>query len=217
VAELVRATAGDVVGIVLGAGGSTRLGQPKQLLPLGPRTVLSHVVAEAEASALDRVIVVVGGGGVDEVVASVAPTRAAIVRNDAYGTGCASSLLAGLDAAGECGAIALLLGDMPGVSRNVIDAVVRTWRAAPTWAAVTAYDDGIGHPFVFSAPAFPTLRGLHGDKAVWKVVDREPESRVARILVPRPLPADIDTWDDYLSVCSAFGFAPAARTTSAPL
>jgi molybdenum cofactor cytidylyltransferase len=208
---------GGLVGIVLGAGSSTRLGRPKQLLPLGPRTVLSHVVGEAEASHLDRVVAVVGGGGADEVVRALTPSRATIARNEAYGTGCASSLLAGLDAAGECEAIVLLLGDMPGVSREVIDTVVRTWLDERPWAAVTAYRDAIGHPFVFSAAAFPTLRELHGDKAVWKIVDRERASRVARIHLPQALPDDIDTWDDYVAVCSAFGFAPAARTTSSPL
>ncbi len=92
---------GDVVGIVLGAGSSTRLGQPKQLLPLGARTVLAHVVAEAEASSLDRVVVVVGGAASDEAVASLPSGRAEVAHNDRYGEGCASSLLAGLDAGGD--------------------------------------------------------------------------------------------------------------------
>jgi molybdenum cofactor cytidylyltransferase len=119
-----------------------------------------------------------------------------------------ASLLAGLDAAGDCAAIMLLLGDMPGVNAAVIDPVLAAWRAVPTWAAVTAYDDGIGHPFVFSADAFPTLRSLHGDKAVWKIVDRAPVEQVARIAVDGPVPLDVDTPSDYVRVCEAFGYAP---------
>ena len=103
----------------------------------------------------------------------------------------------------------LLLGDMPGVDAAVIDPVLATWRTEPTWAAVTAYDDGIGHPFVFSADAFPTLRSLHGDKAVWKIVDHAPVEQVARIPVDGPVPLDVDTPSDYLRVCETFGFAPA--------
>jgi molybdenum cofactor cytidylyltransferase len=49
---------------------------------------------------------------------------------------------------------------------------------------------------VFGADAFPALRGLHGDKAVWKIVDSSPD-RVARIPVDQPLPLDVDTWEDY--------------------
>jgi molybdenum cofactor cytidylyltransferase len=199
---------GEVVGVVLGAGSSTRLGRPKQTLPFGERTLLAHVLGDVEASALDRVVLVLGGSSAEAAASLPESSRAAIVHNDAYGTGCASSLLAGLDAAGECDAIAMLLGDMPGVTPAVIDGVVGRWRRAPTWAAVTEYRDGIGHPFVFSADAFPTLRGLHGDKAVWKIVDREPESRVARIPVDADRPVDVDTWDDYVAVCAQFGYQP---------
>jgi molybdenum cofactor cytidylyltransferase len=194
-----------IAGVVLGAGASTRLGRPKQTLPLGDHTLLAHVVADVEAArSLDRVVVVLGGAA-DEAAAELALTRAFTVRNDAYGEGCASSLLAGLDAAGECEALVLLLGDMPGVTPAIIDAVVDAWRASPTWAAVTQYDDAIGHPFVFASDAFPALRTLHGDKAVWKIVDREPVERVARIRVRSPRPLDVDTWEDYVEVCRAFG------------
>ncbi|MGZ4690224.1 MAG: nucleotidyltransferase family protein [Acidimicrobiia bacterium] len=199
-----------VVGVVLGAGESSRLGRPKQTLPFGGRTLLAHVVGNAEQSALDRVVVVLGGAGA-EAAGSLPAGRAEVAFNDAYGSGCASSLLAGLDAAGECDAGMLLLGDMPGVTAEIVDVVIRAWRAAPTWAAVTDYSDGIGHPFVFSSGAFPSLRELHGDKAVWKIVEREPASRVARIAVGQPLPHDVDTWADYERVCETFGFVPTPR------
>ena len=189
---------GQVVGVVLGAGSSRRLGRPKQTLPLGDTTVLGWTVRDAEESSLDRIVVVVGEFPVE-------CGRAEVVRNAAYGTGCASSLLTGLDAAGDADAIVMLLGDMPGVDSAVIDSVVEEWRAAPSWAAVTMYTDGLGHPFVFSADAFETLRGLHGDKAVWKIVDTEPPERVRRIAVSRPLPRDIDTWEDYAAVRATLG------------
>jgi molybdenum cofactor cytidylyltransferase len=82
----------SMVGIVLGAGASRRLGRPKQTLPVGDTTLLGYVLREAEASALDRVVLVVGGAA-DESLAGVEPSRATVVRNDSYGTGCASSLL----------------------------------------------------------------------------------------------------------------------------
>jgi molybdenum cofactor cytidylyltransferase len=206
---------GETVGVVLGAGSSTRLGRPKQTLPFGDRTLLAHVLADVEASALDRVVLVLGGSSTEAAASLPDGTRAEIVHNDAYGTGCASSLLAGLDAAGDCDALVMLLGDMPGVTPAIIDAVVARWRLAPTWAAVTSYRDGIGHPFVFSADAFPTLRGLHGDKAVWKIVDAEPESRVARIPFDAARPVDVDTWDDYVAVCRSFGHTPAPAELTA--
>ena len=201
---------GDVVGVVLGAGSSRRLGRPKQTLPFGPRTLLGHVMADVEASAsLDRVVLVTGGAAT-EAIDGLQLARAVVVHNDSYGTGCASSLLAGLDEAGEAAAIVMLLGDMPGVTAPVVDTVVRAWQANPTWAAVTDYRGDLGHPFVFSADSFATLRTLHGDKAVWKIVDREPSHRVPRIPVDLDLPGDVDTVTDYLDACHRFGFEPAA-------
>lgn len=200
----------EVVGIILAAGSSRRLGRPKQLLAFGDGTLLAHVVADVEASALDRVVVVLADDAPPNAAASLPPGRAEITVAESEDGSCAASLRAGLDAAGPCDAIVLLLGDMPGVTPLIIDPFVATWRASPMWAAVTSYTDGIGHPFMFSADAFPTLRSLHADKAVWKIVDREGEDRVARIGIDAPLPRDVDTWDDYLAVCKTFGFEPEA-------
>lgn len=191
-----------MVGIVLGAGSSRRLGRPKQTLPLGDTTVLGWVMRDVEASSLERVVLVVGGAA-DEVLSGLRLSRAQTVRNDAYPEGCAASLLAGLDAAGESEPIMLLLGDMPGVDPQVIDTVRRAWERDCPWAAVTSYRGELGHPFVFSTAAFAALRELHGDKAVWKLVEGHPE-RVARLPVERELPSDIDTWEDYRAVAASF-------------
>ena len=197
-----------IVGVVLGAGKSSRFGTPKQLLPFGDTTLLGRAVGNANDSALDRVVVVLGRAS-EELRASLDFGRAEVVENTAYGTGCASSLLAGLDAAGEdCDAIALLLGDQPGVRAEFIDHVVATWRQKRPWAAVTAYDPSansprpapsslaLGHPFVFARDSFEELRGLHGDKAVWKLIEAHPE-RVSRVRIEGPLPPDVDTPEDY--------------------
>ena len=189
-----------MVGILLGAGASKRLGRPKQTLPFGDTTLLGHVLRDVEDSSLERVVLVIGGAA-EEALASITPRRAEVVRNDSYGSGCASSLLAGLDALGDVEAVMLLLGDMPGVEPAVIERVADVWDERRPWAAVTSYRGELGHPFVFSAAAFPELRELHGDKAVWKLIERHPE-QVERIDVDGELPRDVDTWDDYEGVLS---------------
>lgn len=199
----------DIVGIVLGAGSSRRLGRPKQTLPLLDSTILGTSVTTACESDLDRVVLVVGHVA-DEAIAGLDPGRATVTYNDGYGTGCASSLLAGLDAAEPCAAIVLLLGDMPGVSRDTIDAVIRAWREEKGFGAITSYHGKLGHPLLFSAHVFSELRTLHGDKAIWKIVDRESPETMRRVTVDAELPQDVDTWSDYLAVCSAFGFSPPA-------
>lgn len=181
--------------MVLGAGRSSRFGSPKQLLPFDGGTLLGRCVQNANASSLDRVVVVLGRAS-ESLRASVDFGRAEVVENMAYGTGCASSLLAGLDAAGECDALALVLGDQPGVEPEFIDQALSEWRRDRPWASVTSYRGGLGHPFIFSQEAFEDLRGLHGDKAVWKLIETYPE-RVHRVDVDAKLPPDVDTPQDY--------------------
>lgn len=184
-----------IAGIVMGAGRSSRFGTPKQLLALGDTTGLGQVVANANASALDRVIVVLGRAA-EDVRDSFDPGRAEVVENTAYATGCASTILTGLDAAGDCEAVALLLGDMPGVAPDVIDRAVDAWLSARPWAAIVSWRGTPGHPFLFARPAFPDLRALHGDKGVFALLERHPD-RVLRVPVDAPLPPDVDRPEDY--------------------
>lgn len=184
----------DVVGVILGAGSSRRLGRPKQTLPLGDTTLLGWVLREAEASSLDRVVVV--------TQTEIATARGELARPAAGVGSCSQCLRTGLAAARPCEALMLLLGDMPGVDATVIDTVRDAWESTRDWALVTRYDDGLGHPLVFAADAFTALDALHGDKAVWSLLESEPD-RVGEAPIERPLPRDVDTWDDYQAVLRA--------------
>lgn len=185
----------EIVGVVLAAGTASRFGSPKQLLHFEGRPLLDLVAQNACASSLDRVVVVLGSSA-DEIREQTDLGRAEIADNRRVGAGCASSLLAGLAAAGECSALTLLLGDQPGVRAPVIDRVLQEWRREPSWAAVTDYRGRLGHPFVFSRDAFDELRALHGDKAIWKLIERFPE-RVRKIHIDLELPPDIDSPGDF--------------------
>ena len=192
-----RAGDGLVAGLVLAAGGSSRLGRPKQLLPFGAATLLDHTVATARACAFDQLIVALGGAA-DEVRARVDLSGADIVVNEAYGTGCSSSIAAAMEALEpRARLLVLLLGDQPGVTRDTVAALLADRGDAAL--AVCRYDDGLGHPFCFSRELFETLRGLHGDKAVWKLVAAGGDV-VAKVRVDGPVPIDVDTWADYEAV-----------------
>ncbi|HEY2601420.1 MAG TPA: nucleotidyltransferase family protein [Thermoleophilaceae bacterium] len=188
-----------VTGLVLAAGGSSRLGRPKQLLPYGEGTLLEHVLAIACASPLDQLIVAVGGSS-DEVLARVDMRGAEVVVNDSYGEGCSSSIAASLPLVDPaCDVLVLMLGDQPGVTAASVCALVQGRGDAPV--AVCRYDDGRGHPFAFGRTVFGGLAGLHGDKAVWKLLEQRPEL-VREVRMPGRVPPDVDTWDDYDAVLS---------------
>lgn len=185
-----------VAGLVLAAGGSRRLGQPKQLLPYRGATLLDHTLATARACGFDQLVCAIGGSA-GEVRASVDLSGADVVVNEAYGAGCSSSIAAAMGALDPCAEVlVLLLGDQPGVTPETVGALLAGRGGAPL--AVCRYDDGRGHPFAFGREAFVALGGLHGDKAVWKLLDRSNE--VAEVPIAGPVPLDVDTWADYEAV-----------------
>jgi molybdenum cofactor cytidylyltransferase len=184
-------------GLVLAAGGSRRLGQPKQLLPYGGRTLLDHVLDTARACPFDQRICALGGSA-HEVLGAVDLDGFAVVENTAYGSGCSSSIAAALGLVNErADVLVLLLGDQPGVTPAAVEALLAGRGEAAL--AVCRYDDGRGHPFAFGRAAFGELGALHGDKAVWKLLDRAGDA-VCEVPVAGPVPRDVDTWEDYEAV-----------------
>ncbi|HWF53105.1 MAG TPA: nucleotidyltransferase family protein [Solirubrobacteraceae bacterium] len=189
-----------VTGLVLAAGGSKRLGQPKQLLPYGSTTLLDHVLSVARACAFDQRLCVVGGGA-EAVLRAVDIGGFHVVVNPAFGEGCSSSIAAALAAVDPAAdALVLMLGDQPGVSAATVRALIDGRGDAAL--AACAYEDGRGHPLAFGRSVFAELRALHGDKGVWKLMDRYgPEVR--DVPVRGRVPRDVDTWADYDAVLAA--------------
>lgn len=183
-------------GLVLAAGGSSRLGRPKQLLDYRGRTLLDATLETARRCRFDQLIVAVGGAG-DDVRATVDLSGCDIVDNVHYTTGCSSSIvaaLAAIDARAE--AVVLLLGDQPGVEPSSVDALRIAAVSADAALAVCRYADGRGHPFWFARSVFADLADLHGDKAVWKLLESG-RYAVAEALIDGAVPIDVDTWADY--------------------
>jgi molybdenum cofactor cytidylyltransferase len=189
-----------VAGLVLAAGGSSRLGRPKQLLPYGERTLLDHVLDTARGCRFDQLVVALGGVA-GEVRDAVDLEGAHVVENRDYGEGCSSSIAAAVAALDpRCDTLVLLLGDQPGVTRETVRALLAGRAGASL--TVCRYEDGRGHPFAFGREAFGELEALHGDKGVWKLLDRAGD-QVAEVAISGCVPRDVDTWADYEAVLEA--------------
>jgi molybdenum cofactor cytidylyltransferase len=193
-----------VTGLVLGAGGSSRLGRPKQLLPYGDGTLLDHTLGTARACDFDQLVVPIGGAA-EEVRERVDLSGAEVVVNYAYGSGCSSSIAAALSVVdARCEVLVLMLGDQPGVTPATVAALLDGRGDAPL--AVCRYDDGRGHPLAFDRTVFAQLADLHGDKGVWRLLD-ERADEVTEVRIAGPVPLDVDTPEDYKAVLAAAGFS----------
>jgi molybdenum cofactor cytidylyltransferase len=189
-----------VTGLVLAAGASRRLGEPKQLLAYRGTTVLGATLDMARSCGFEQLLVPVGGASSD-LRDRVDFRDCQLVENEQFASGCASSIGAALRVVDDrTGGIVLLLGDQPEVTTGA----VRRLREAggSSLLGVCRYDDGVGHPFWFGRQVFDDLRALHGDKAVWKLLEsgRYP---VREVVVAGNVPLDVDTWEDYQALLTA--------------
>jgi len=191
-----------ISGLVLGAGGSQRLGSPKQLLPFRGTTMLGWVVDQAQhAEQLDEVVVVLGRAA-EEIRERVGFGAARVIENPMFGEGCSSSYRTGIGALkAESTAIMILLGDQPGITPEIIDRLAAAWRAHESPIALCSYEGRKGHPMIFAQSMFPQLMDLHGDKAAWKLVDAN-AAMVQEVHFNLPFPDDVNTREDFERLAS---------------
>jgi len=190
-------------GIILAAGASTRMGRPKQLLPLGDRCLLQHVVDAAAASCLDEIILVLGCHAREIRTAVHLPTATAIrvIVNPDYAQGQSSSLRVGLQAADSRSvAVGILLGDQPHLTAALINAVAEAFLAAETPIVRPVYPGASGrvpgHPVFLAREVWPEAGCLAGDEGARALIAAHPEWLTEVALGGKP-PADIDTGEDY--------------------
>ncbi len=204
-----------VTGIVLAAGASERMGEPKLLLPYRGATVLDATVQAMAASAVGRVIIVTGAGA-DEVEASL-DTRfssplsggeeerercevtppVVVVRNPDYRRGNMSSLLTGTGGDQGAEAFVVVPGDMPTIRTGVIDLMVDLWDKERPWAAAAEYANRVAHPFLLSREAAESAAEMSGEKVLGRILIDGANDRVVRFKVPHDAPRDVNTPEDY--------------------
>ena len=183
-------------GLVLAAGRSARLGRPKQTLGYRGGTLLGATLDMARSCGFDQLLVVIGGAA-DEVRAMVDTTGCTVIENVDHRDGCSSSIAASLAAVeGRADGLVLLLGDQPEIAPSSVADLVASTRGSGDPLGACRYAEGRGHPFWFGRSLFDELADLHGDKAVWKLLEsgRWP---ITEVPIEGPIPLDVDTWDDY--------------------
>jgi molybdenum cofactor cytidylyltransferase len=182
--------------VLLAAGGSRRLGTPKQLARNRARPLLRLAIEGARRALPEAPLVVVLGAQATRLRLLVRRTepRATVVYNARWQDGIAGSLRAGIAALPRDVAAALvLLADQPTVGSRAVARLAAAWRSRPGQPAAAVYVDRVGVPAILPRRYWRAVRELHGDSGARALL------RGARSVTRVPMPEaelDVDTPED---------------------
>ena len=186
-----------IAAAVLAAGGSTRLGAPKQLLQLNGETLVHRAVRSAIDSGVDRVIAIVGYSA-DLVIRELNDLEVTIVRNDAWHSGMSGSLRAAVRAADGYDALLIMLCDQPLVTAMDLRILLSAFAAEGRGIAAASYGQSLGVPAVFASSLFPELLATTGDKGAKSVILAD-EDRVTAVTIAAAA-MDVDSPEDAIRI-----------------
>jgi molybdenum cofactor cytidylyltransferase len=185
--------------VLLAAGGSTRMGSPKQLLTYQGRPLIRHAVETAIASGCDPVMVVLGSH-VQEIRAVLDGLDVVVVENTEWEKGMGTSIRAGISGAEimGCDGAILALADQPLVTPEILKHLVEEHEETGRPIIASEYAGTVGVPAFFAREYFPHLTGLLPSEGCKAVILAHLEQSI-RISCPEA-ETDLDTPGDYQAV-----------------
>lgn len=191
-----------VAGVILAAGGSSRFGEIKQLLPWKNKNIINTVVETAALAGLDPILVVLGANA-GLIQASLDNETVQVVNNTDWDKGQSTSLKAGVTAIRQTvDGVLFLLCDQPHLTVNLVDAVVE--EGLRSGKVVTPIiDDRRANPVYFPASCFPLFDTLEGDAGGRQIIPACPHTTLPWL--DDWMARDIDTPEDYRALRDHFG------------
>ena len=186
-----------IVAIVLAAGESKRMGQPKMLMPWGKSTVIQTVISTLQASGVIDILVVTGGA--HQQIESLIGQSVQIVFNEKYAEGeMLSSLQAGLRAKKyEASAALICLGDQPQVRGRSVQRILQEYKETSASIIVPSYQMRRGHPWLVVREHWEAILQMHAPDSPREFLERHRrEIHYVDIDTPSIL-QDLDTPEDY--------------------
>lgn len=189
-----------LAGLILAAGGSSRLGMPKQLITWRDKPLICNAV-ERSLDVCGAEVIVVLGAHAEEVSVSLQGYPVTIVNNPDWQSGAATSLSAGICVLRSrlANAVLISLCDQPLILSSDLTKLADTWQTAPQLPAAARYCGVVGVPAIFPAAYFDRLGGLQGDSGARALLRNVDE---CTILDMPNAAMDIDTPEDMKSLRS---------------
>jgi molybdenum cofactor cytidylyltransferase len=187
--------------ILLAAGESSRLGQPKQLLPFQGRSLILRAATTALAS-MCRPVVVVLGANSDRIRSELNHLPVTLVHNPNWQLGLGSSIKAGLEAMSKIGAsnatktdgVLLMVSDQPFITSDFLNKLVQSFSIHGGIVA-SSYTHTLGVPAIFGKEFHQELLSLSPAQGAKCLIEKNAQ-RVHTVNCPEA-GIDIDTSEDY--------------------
>ncbi|MFQ5523046.1 MAG: NTP transferase domain-containing protein [Acidimicrobiia bacterium] len=183
--------------LVLAAGGSKRLGRPKQLEPWGNTNLLGHVLSRVDEFPVEETWVVIGAEA-ERILAETDFGEANVIENPEWEEGIASSLRVGLDALtrlSRCEQVLIVIGDQPDLSPQVVSELLESHRRSGKPVSIPKYRYSWGNPVVVDRALWSRLMSLEGDEGARRLWQAHPEW-INEVHFSDPPPKDVDTEAD---------------------
>lgn len=208
----------NVVGIILAAGRSRRMGAFKPLLPFGDSTVIDSCIKALRDGGVETVVVVIGHRG-EELRQHLKDSKVTFIENpDPDGAMSSSIACAVGELTTQPGALMITPADYPAIPASVVTAVLREWEQGARLVKPTCNGRG-GHPVLVDLSFRSALLQLDPNRGL-KGLFEDHMDQLKRVPVDSNYIArDLDTWDDYAALHrEVFGVeAPARLEVEKPL
>ncbi|SMD45056.1 molybdenum cofactor cytidylyltransferase [Aquiflexum balticum DSM 16537] len=184
--------------IILAAGSSSRLGQPKQLLKYQGKTLIRRAIDTALECKSDASVLVIGAN-FELIKKEVQDTNVDIVINHVWETGMASGMQMGLNFLDNKIApdqVILMLCDQPFVDSELLNNMIGKQTVTSKGIIACHYNGTFGVPALFTSKYFPELIELRGSEGAKKVIYAHLDD-MEKMDFPNAA-IDIDTPEDYL-------------------
>ncbi len=170
---------GSVGAVILAAGGSTRLGRPKQLLVWQSSTLIRRTVNAATEAGCAPVVVVIGAVR-EEIEKELRETRATVAFNPDWQLGLGTSIRCGvrhlMDSNEPIDALVLLTCDQPLVDGSVVTSLIAQWQETRPAMVASRYEETVGIPALFDRSCFDDLLRLSDAAGAKILLQSQPEN-----------------------------------------
>jgi molybdenum cofactor cytidylyltransferase len=209
-----------VAGLLLAAGASTRMGQPKQLLRMGEETLLDRILGEVLGSELDLTVLVLGHQAQEirqHLRTDLHHPNLKIIENKHYLDGISTSIITGLSEVEDVfDHVMIILADMPLINSSLINLLLNEYLGSHLQLGAIKLIGRRSHPVVIGRQFYDELHQLKGDvgardlflKHAHQVCLVEPEKDYDDV--------DIDTIEEYLEFKDSLDHGPENSGSNEP-